>query len=198
MLLLAAAAACSDATGPKNALTKDESTELAAQLGNAVLGAPTSASGPSFDRVPMGASESSAPTTTTVHISAESLPCPQGGTTTITVDIIATVDRSTHSMTADVTGTNAPQECGFYAKRSVLFITGTPSITTTAHVEITNGLPSGAQTVSGKGSFDWKTKDGRSGSCQVDYEVTRDFGAHTRTIKGTFCGSTIEDTAMAT
>ena len=197
MLLVAAAAACSDATGPKNSLTKDESMDLAAQLGDAIAGSPTSASGPSFNRVPLGASASTAPTTTTVHLSAESLPCPQGGTTTITVDINATIDATTHSMTADVSGTNAPQDCGFFAQHHVVFVTGTPSITTTAHVEVTNGVPTGVQTVTGKGSFDWKTKDGRSGSCQIDYTVSHDFTAHTKSITGTFCGTTLQVTSTA-
>ena len=157
------AAACKDLTGPKNALTADESADLANQIGSAIVSAPTSDGGASFTRVPTNASLEAVPVN--INVEGRSVPCPRGGTTTVTVHIEGTADQATHSLTA------------------------------TAHVEIANGLPVGVHTVSGSGSFTWSTRDGRSGSCTIEYTATRDYTNHTVSVQGSFCSNQLSETS---
>jgi hypothetical protein len=189
-VLLVAAAACSELTGPKSALTADESAELAKQLGSAIISAPTSESGVSMNLIPSEANRSAAPTV--IHIASQSIACPRGGTTSITVDITANVNQQAHTMTADVTGSQLPNNCGFLVRGHVVYVTATEPLSATAHVEYANGLPTGVHTVSGSGSFTWSTKDGRGGSCTVDYDASTDYVNHTVNVSGSFCSTTLQ------
>jgi hypothetical protein len=119
-----------------------------------------------------------------------SVPCPLGGTNHLTFTLTASVDDATQSMTADMTGTQAPAECGFKAKQVDVFVTGTPNLTHTVHLAIDHGLPSGVQSSTLKGSFDFHTSDDRSGSCTVDWSTEANYTTMRVKVDGTFCGST--------
>jgi len=187
------AAACKDLTGPKNALTADESADLANQIGSAIVSAPTSDGGASYTRIPVQANLEAVPVNITVD--GRSVPCPRGGTTTISVHIEGTADQATHSLTADVTGSQLPNACGFLVRGKTVFVTATEPLTATAHVEIANGVPVGVHTVTGSGSFTWSTRDGRSGSCTIAYTATRDYTNHTVSVQGSFCSTQLSETS---
>jgi hypothetical protein len=189
---LLAAGACSDTTAPKGSLTSDELSELAVQMGahfaSAFSGSAALAS--------KGQAQSSAmPATIKVNVNLD-VPCPRGGTSHVAATVNAVVDEATESVTADVTGSQAPKDCGFDVRGKTVWVTGT--LISKAHAQVVNGLPVGEQRASVDGSFSWRASDGRHGSCDVSYVSKANYTTHVATVNGNFCGQTIEVTAPLT
>lgn len=186
---LALLAACAgDSTGLKSKLTSDEAVALAMAL-NSQASAAGAAQASSANRLPSGISFNSVPSPVSASVDVTG-PCPRGGTNHLVFTLNATVDDQAQSLTADMSGTQSPNACGFDAKNVIVHITGTPSLTHSAHLAVEAGQPAGVWTSSLKGSFDYTTSDDRSGSCSVDWSTEANFTTHRMKIDGTFCGST--------
>lgn len=188
-----ALAACGDSsTAPRGALQADEVVALAQQFDAMAVGG-ISGSGIMASRAPrasgeQGFSAALMPVSLTVEAT---VPCQNGGESRISFAVSGQVDPEAGSMNIDVTGTQSPQRCAFPLKDLVFTVTGTPGLTSTAHLAMTNGAPTGLQTSSTTGSFDWSSSDGRSGHCTVNYATEVNFAAGTSKVDGTFCGTTI-------
>ncbi|HKO15720.1 MAG TPA: hypothetical protein VJU87_05745 [Gemmatimonadaceae bacterium] len=191
-LLLVAVAACQDTTSPRGTLSADESAALAVQLGAPLTAAATASSGISADLIPSGASAASS--AWSIDVTNPSLACPRGGTTAVSVSGSGTADPTTHSLTANITGTQQPTSCGFLAKGRLVYLTAAAPITTTVSLDIENGLPVGAQTVTVAGSFSYTVEGGAAQSCSVDYTATSDYTTDTSTVDGQFCNTTLHYT----
>jgi hypothetical protein len=191
---LLSAAACSDTTAPNGSLTADEISELAVQMGQHFA----SAFSGSAALASKGQAQSSAiPATIKVNVNLD-VPCPRGGTSHVAAMVDAVVDDATESVTADVTGSQALNDCGFDLKgkdvgAKTIWVTGT--LRSTAHAQVVNGLPVGEQRASLDGSFSWRASDGRRGSCDVNYAANADYTTNVATVNGNFCGQTIQVTA---
>ena len=201
--LLVAAAACSDSTGLKSATTisQADANQLATDYDNvATLGATDFGPGVSFSVSTDGTSGSAAVTSTPFPINTTfsvTKQCPRGGQTALSGSITGTGDRVAHNLTLDATATRTDTNCAFDTKDGVLTLSGNPNITYAAHLNIVNAALSGLQTASHKGSFTW-SRTGGSGTCDVDITRTFDPSTKTLTIKGTFCGHTVDITKTKT
>jgi len=190
--MLAMVSACSaDVLGSKGSLTADESAELAMQISSTIQSSAGTSAAASMTRRPStpGLNFASVPVSLNLDTT---VPCPLGGQTHLTLSVSGTVDQTAQTAALDLTGTNAPQDCGYHAKHVKVSVTGTPNLTQTAHVSVDHGVPTGVQSFSSNGSFDWSTDDGRSGSCSLNYTATADYGNSTVTVNGTVCGTTIQ------
>ena len=190
--LLALVSACSaDVLGSKGSLSADESAALAMQISSTIQSSAGSTAAASMTRVPSmpGLSLASSPVSLNLDTT---VPCPLGGQTHLTLTVSGSVDQQAQTAALDLSGTNAPQDCGYHVKQATVHVTGTPSLTQTAHVSVDHGAPTGVQSFSSHGSFDWSTSDGRSGSCSLDYTATADYSTSTVTVNGTVCGTTIQ------
>ena len=96
-------------------------------------------------------------------------------------------DRATRSLNVETTGTRTDTDCAFRTKHGEITLNGNPNIAFTGSLNIVNGVLSGPQTATHKGSFTW-ARTGGSGTCDVDLTSTYDPGTHTATVTGTFCG----------
>lgn len=194
---LLSAAACQDSVAPADApLTADETRELARQIGAHV------SNGFSFSALTSGASADVAALDATarapfhVEVSDVEVPCPRGGKTVVTATADGTIDHATNSLVVDVTATQRPSNCGYDAHGKVVRVTG--ELTTTAHAELANGEPVGTHRVTVKGWFSWRARDGRHGTCSVDYTATANYTTKVATVDGVFCGANIHLTAPIT
>ena len=182
---LCAAAACGDSTAPDATLTDDEAIELARQMEIHFTGGFSSSTAPEgagvqFNTVPE-------PFNVPVDVS---VPCPRGGNTRLTGTVSGTMDEATESLTAHLNGTHRPTNCGYDVHGKTISISG--SLTTTAHVEVANGVPIGRHAATLVGEFNWRASDGRRGTCAVDITSTANFSSRISTLTGTLCGSPIQ------
>ncbi|HEX2600648.1 MAG TPA: hypothetical protein VHL32_00950 [Gemmatimonadaceae bacterium] len=187
--LIFAVAACSDSTGP-NGISADDANELAADLdatsaftvGDIGLGA-------AFDIVTDGsgaAATVSSPTTFDNNFSFTHQ-CPKGGEVALAGRVVGTGDRATRSLSVESTATRTDTDCAFQTKHGQITLNGNPNIAFDGKLNIVNGVLSGPQTATHKGSFSW-ARTGASGTCDVDLTSTYDPDTHTATVTGTFCG----------
>ena len=192
---LLSAAACKDSTAPDSTLTAEETSELALQIGMQLSGgfAASTASAPSA--APHGASLSAIPMPFSVVVNVK-LPCPRGGNTQLTATTSGVVDETTQSVTADVTGTQRPTDCGLDVHGKTFRITG--ELTARAHAAVKDGVPVGEQTASLDGSFRWRDDSGRHGTCTVNYRASANYTTHVAVVNGNFCGTTVSVTAPIT
>ena len=194
--LLVAAAACSDSTGLKNAISQADANQLATDFDNvASLSSTDFGPGVSFSISTDGSSGSSAaitstpfPINTTFSVTKQ---CPRGGQSALAGSVTGTGDRVAHNLTLDATATRTDTDCAFDTKDGVLTLSG--ALTYTAHLNIVNAALSGLQTATHKGSFSW-SRTGGSGTCDVDITRTFDPSTKTLTIKGSFCGHVVDVT----
>jgi hypothetical protein len=189
--LLTALTACggSDAIAPPAAsgLHADEAAGLAVEMGMALSGA-----GAAGSRAPAAGAAASVATVPISYSVSQVIPCPRGGSTKITGSATGDYDAAAQKMVMDVTATQEPQECGVLVKQVTFTTSGAPNLSSSAHLEIAGGTPSGSFTSSTKGGFSWKASDGRTGNCTVDYTSKADFAAKTVKVTGTFCGSALD------
>lgn len=119
--------------------------------------------------------------------------CPLGGNVTLAGTVRREVNRETLTVTSHLNATSTPAACTYALRDGVtIAITGNPHIAIEAHRRRVAGRPSGVQTMTHRGSFTWSRSTGESGTCAVDITATVDPEARTRTVRGTFCGRTIE------
>ena len=194
--LLVAAAACSDSTGLKNAISQADANQLATDFDNvSSLSSTDFGPGVSFSISTDGTTGSAAavtstpfPINTTFSVTRQ---CPRGGQSALAGKVTGTGDRVAHDLTLDATATRTDTDCAFDSRDGVLTLSG--SLTYNAHLNIVNAALSGLQTASHKGSFSW-SRTGGSGTCDVDITRTFDPSTKTLTIKGSFCGHVIDVT----
>jgi hypothetical protein len=119
--------------------------------------------------------------------------CPQGGQVVLAGSVVGTGDRTTHNLALETNATRTDTNCAFQTRDGVLTINGNPNLTYKGNLNIVNGLLSGVQTQTHKGSFKW-ARVGGSGTCDVDLTSSFDPATHTATVTGTFCGHTVNVT----
>lgn len=197
--LLVAAAACSDSTGLKNAISQADANQLATDFDNvASLSSTDFGPGVSFSISTDGTSGSAAVTSTPFPINTQfsvTKQCPRGGQSALSGSVTGTADRVAHNLTLDANATRTDTDCAFDTRDGVLTLSGT--LTYAAHLNIVNAALSGLQTASHKGSFNW-SRTGGSGTCDVDITRTFDPSTKTLTIKGSFCGHLVDVTKTKT
>jgi hypothetical protein len=184
------ATACDDtSTGTSgDRLTESEAAFLASTLGTQSSAAASSrVSSISADV----AARSSVPSPFNFSLET-TVPCPLGGNSRVTASMSGMIDQAAHSLTADLAGSLAPSGCILRSREGVSFtISGTPGLSSDAHVDFTNGQPTGVHTASLEGSFNWTASDGRSGACSVDYAATANYTSNEASVNGDFCGSRV-------
>jgi hypothetical protein len=186
--LLSAAACSSDSTGPRGSLTNDELAALALQMGTHFAGS-FSGSAASFSKGEASFSAIPAPFSFTVNVS---VPCPRGGKTDVAAQVSGVIDHAAQSVKADASGTHTPKECGFDVDGKTIWVSG--ELETAAHVEVVNGVPKGEQSASLRTPgepISWRTSDGRSGSCAINYTAKANYDTNRAVVNGSFCGSTV-------
>lgn len=190
LLLAATLAACGrDAAGPSSQLRPDEARALALGLAGAARG---------FDGSAMAAPDVAATVQATSPFSItvkQTFPCEDGGTLSTDVTTSGEYARLPLQLVVDLTGTITPAACAFNTEQgTTLVVTGNPSLAVTGHAAVGLVPGAGVHTFSAKGGLSWSSSDGRSGTCAIDFTATGDFGANTRTVKGTLCGNSLDFT----
>jgi hypothetical protein len=180
-------AGCSDSTAPADGdgdLTADERSELAVQIGALFA---QGLAGSALGSAANDASLRVVPAPFHISFSA-TVPCPKGGTTDLTVTADGTIDEATESVTATVSSTNRPTNCGIDVHGKTFLITG--EFESEASASIVNGEPVGENTASLRGEFDWRTPNGRrSGHCSVNYVAKANYTTKRAEVTGQFCGA---------
>jgi hypothetical protein len=190
---LLSAGACNDSTAPDNTpLSGDESRELAIQIG--ALFAQGFAGNVVTSRA-ADVSLSVIPTPFNVSVRNLRVPCPEGGFTLVTASATGTIDNATQSITATVTGTHTPTDCGVRAHGKTFVISG--EFESEANVRVVNGLPVGENTARLTGEFDWRTGR-RSGHCLVSYLARANYTTNRAEVTGNFCGTEMTFTGPLT
>ena len=196
--LVLALAACDQSTGPSGNLSQADANELAADMDAvSTLGTSDFGLGASFS-VSVAPGSGSAAATTSAPIAINNTftvtkQCPEGGQVVIAGTVVGTGDRTTHDLSLETNATRTDTNCAFQTRDGVLTLNGNPNIAYKANLNIVNGLLSGVQTQTHKGSFTW-ARVGGSGTCDVDLTSSFDPATHTATVTGTFCGHTVNVT----
>lgn len=185
LLVLATTAACErSATGARD-LPSAESPQLA-EFGDGLYASPDVAGTASFDL------NAGAGTFERTH------PCPAGGSVTVSGSVERTIDRATQTGTLAVNAKRVENACAFQQRNGVtVTVTGQPHTLMTVAQSFNKGVP-GVRTQTQKGAFAWTRSNGRSGTCAIDLTSTFDPATRTATIKGTFCGRSVDDTRTRT
>ena len=192
-----AIAACSDSTGLAGGVSQADANQLAADMDAvASLGTLEFGLGPTFSvGVPENSAQAlvaSVPVAINNQFSA-TRNCPQGGEVTLAGGVVGTGDRTTHNLTLDATATRTDANCAFNTRDGVLTVNGNPNLSYSGHLNIVNGVLTGLQTQTHKGSFTW-SRTGGSGTCDVDITSSYDPGTKTATVFGAFCGHIVNVT----
>ena len=190
IVLVAAVAACDDAAGPGTGLDAEELATLSDAM---VAGDFAYSAGVATAGQPDGATIALDPVTATGEFSG-ARPCPAGGQVLFEGTRTRTWDPDTQEGSADLAMTKTHQECAREVRSTVITLNGDPDIAVEAHHAWNAEGPVGLQTLSMHGAFTWSTDDGREGSCTVDIEASFDPETMTRTVAGTFCEHTWEET----
>ena len=194
--LVLAVAACDSSTGLSGGLSQADANQLAADMDAvSTLGTSDFGLGASFS-VNVGSGSAAATVSAPIAINNQftvTKQCPEGGQVVIAGSVVGTGDRTTHNLTLETNATRTDTNCAFQTRNGVLTINGNPNLTYKGNLNIVNGLPSGVQTQTHKGSFTW-ARVGGSGTCDVDLTSSFDPATHTATVTGTFCGRTVNVT----
>jgi len=194
--LVLAVAACDQSTGLSGSLSQSDANELAADMDAvSTLGTSDFGLGATFS-VSIGSGSAAATVSAPITINNQftvTKQCPQGGQVVIAGSVVGTGDRTTHNLTLETNATRTDTNCAFQTRDGVLTINGNPNLTYKGNLNIVNGLLSGVQTQTHKGSFTW-ARVGGSGTCDVDLTSSFDPATHTATVTGTFCGHTVNVT----
>jgi hypothetical protein len=190
--LLLAVAACNSSTDLSTTLSPSATVKLAASMdASSSLGAADFGLGAmvAIRAAGSGTAAAAAPVAinNTFSITKQ---CPQGGNVVIAGTIIGTGDQATRSLTVDANATRTDTGCAFQTDDGVLTLNGNPNIVYKGHLNIVNGMLSGLQTQSHKGSFTW-ARPGGSGTCDVDVSSSYDPVTRIATVTGTFCGKAV-------
>src|SRR6266566_6940957 len=194
--LLLTIAACDQSTGLSAGISQADANQLAADVDAvSTLGTADVGLGASFSIVTNGSGSASVvaapiPINNQFTVTKQ---CPKGGQVVIAGTVTGTGDRTTHSLSLEAAGTRTDTDCAFDTKNGVLTLNGNPNIAYDGKLNIVNGVLSGLQTQTHKGSFKW-ARTGGSGTCDVDLASSYDPATHTVTVTGTFCGKTVNVT----
>lgn len=189
VLLLAPLGACDDAAGPGTGLDAEE----LATLSEAMVAGDFDYSASVAAAQPEGAAVALDPVTATGEFSG-ARPCPVGGQILFEGTRSRTWDSETLEGSADLSMTKTHEACAREVRDVVITLNGDPNIAIEAHHAWNAEGPTGLQTLSIHGAFTWSTDDGREGACTVDIEASFDPETMTRTVVGTFCDRTWEET----
>lgn len=187
------AVACDDSTSPESQqLTASEAAALALALDNSSSSAvepAADANGPSLSQVPLN--EPAVALTSRTDAFNLELPCPRGGTATLSGEHVLVIDTDEGFVTVDVTASRDHDGCGFRTKEGV-DITVDGTLEFVAERELRAGLVSASQ--SHTGSLDYTTSDGKQGTCVIDISTAFTLipGEATRTILGSVCGHSVD------
>jgi hypothetical protein len=195
--LLLAVAACNTSTDLSTTLSPSAAAKLAASMdASSSLGAADFGLGATVAIRAAGGGATAAATAPTAINKTFSVTkqCPQGGSVLIAGTIVGTGDQATRSLTVDATATRTDTGCAFQTDDGVITVNGTPSIAYTGHLKIVNGMLSGLQTQTHKGSFTWARGSGAPTPCVVDLTSQYDPATRIATVTGTFCDKTINVT----
>lgn len=184
--LLWAGAGCGDATG-SDALTSDEAAGLTAQMagagvagaGSGIAGSPARASG--LEAVPV-------PINVTVNHTQS---CQGGGSINMTGSVSGSIDSETQDGTLSVNITQSITDCRLTEAGKEFTVSGNPNLQVTGNVTIVGGQPSGTQTLTFTGAFQWSANDGRSGSCEIDITINWSPTTASASVTGTACGHNV-------
>jgi hypothetical protein len=195
--LVLAAAACSDSTGVNGGISQADANQLAAEIdANSTLGTGDVGLGAVFSIAVDGSAASASVSAAPIPINNQftvTRQCPRGGQVVLAGGVVGTGDRTAHSLTLDANATRTDTKCAFDTRNGVLTLSGNPNIAYTGHLNIVNGVLTGPQTQTHKGSFTW-ARTGGSGTCDVDITSTYDPATRTATITGSFCGRAVNVT----
>jgi len=196
--LVLAVAACDQSTGLSGSLSQADANELAADMDAvSTLGTSDFGLGASFSvSVAPGSGSAAATVSAPIAINNQftvTKQCPQGGQVVIAGTVVGSGDRTTHDLSLETNATRTDTNCAFQTRDGVLTLNGNPNIAYKANLNIVNGLLSGVQTQTHKGSFTW-ARVGGSGTCDVDLTSSFDPATHTATVTGSFCGHTVNVT----
>lgn len=185
--------ACQDSTGPEgDQLSRAESLQLAAQVlassEGAATGSMTMAGGSSAGLETAGPPTSFSFTQETTH------PCPTSGNIGVALELSGMFDEDTNSLQADLSGSQVHNGCAFPHNGLTLTVNGEPSIAFTASIGAVEGVPSQPFTFTLDGGIRWASSDGRAGVCAMQLDAVTDFSAQQRTLQGSVCGHTIDQT----
>jgi len=188
--VLALAACDQGVTGPSGSsnLSSADVQALAGETGDQDGAFLDGFGGPSFDRVATGPQFATTVTTTFTRTRT----CPAGGDVKLEGTVTHTADPATHSGSTTFDATRTENACAFSRNGHSITITGNPNTKLTASQSVTNGVP-GVRTATKVGSFNW-TRDGKSGTCNVNVTATWTPATHTLHVAGTFCNQTIDVT----
>ena len=131
---------------------------------------------------------------TTIHPGDGTLPCEQGGVLALAWQDTVIFDQVGPTMRINVGGTHTPSGCVFRAGSTSVTMNGAPHFIFASHSVIIAGMPQPiVETL--RGDFSWTARDGRSGTCAVQYQrtITPSTGRDVR--QGTICTHTF--TALA-
>jgi hypothetical protein len=184
------AGACQDAAGPDDsAMSRAEAMHVAAVVAASSEGA----AGTAMTSEGTTADMYSPPVSFT-HTHQSTHPCPSGGAVALDFTVDGMFDGDTHTLQADLAGTQTHAACGVVRNGVTITIDGNPGIGFTASIGAANGQPTQPFTHGIDGSFSWSTSDGRSGTCDIDVSAVTDLLARERTVQGSVCGHTFNQT----
>jgi hypothetical protein len=120
-------------------------------------------------------------------------PCPVSGELVMRLKVTLEVDDDVQSFVLDTDGSLTHDACAFQHEDLTLTLDGDPNIDFSMHAAGT-GVEF-QPIVSGMGGgFEWSAGDGRSGRCAIELETITNFAQRTRTVRGSVCGHTIDQT----
>lgn len=119
---------------------------------------------------------------------SESMPCPQGGTTSVSGSF--TINETTYAMSADLR--QRYSNCGVYSESERLWIfNGDPNIRTRMSSTFNQTAETFTFTATITGAFRFTSGD-LSGRCSINLAMT--FGETSITVSGTICGQSYNET----
>ena len=197
LVALALTTACDGTTTPDDAsLTPAEARALALAMDDAGTAAVDSrAKGPDLSLAPSSPSRDVVTHTSSFNVSGA---CALSGTAAVNGQLAITIDTNAGTVAVDLDGTSAYTACRVRGEQGVeVALTG--SVDFDADRLLTRaGTASGSQTH--RGTVDYVTSTGKSGSCPIDFAAsfTAGAGTATRTVTGTVCGQSVDATTTWT
>ena len=191
--------ACQDAAGTGGGLTADEVQALADGMIAGSFDATAQVSDADASTTAEGLALYVDPTTSHTEFTI-TRGCLLGGQVVLEGIRDREWDRATHSGSSDLSLTKTHQDCARPLRNTDVTVTlnGADHVMVEAHHQWADGRRSGLQTLSMDGAVAWETSDDRSGTCEIDLDVTFDPETHTRTVLGQVCHRTLDITTTWT
>lgn len=199
MLAIGGLTACQDVAGTAGGLTADEVSELAEGMIATSYDATGQVAEADASIAAEGLALSVDPITSHTEFTI-TRSCLLGGQVVLEGTRDREWDRAIHSGSSDLSLTKTHQDCTRPLRGADVTVTlnGADHVAVEAHHEWADGRRSGLQTLSMEGAVAWETSDDRSGTCEIDLDVTFDPETHTRTVVGQVCNRTFDVTTTWT